>query len=893
MGHSIDVAAVARALLDLPTWQRRLLRLAGREAFSSTDLDRLTALAFLHDAGKAGAGFFAKALPEDVVAAWRRSSGAGQASFGHTAVVAPLLGHTAEFEPYRQALGIDAIRAWGGTDEIEHEVPMLDLWLAAVSHHGVPLSCESLQAAASEARQTWLSPVAGYCPLLGLQELGSAARALWPQAFLDSTPFGVPGAGLTHAFAGLVSLADWIGSNAEPDFFPYDLGGSQDTGRWDAALTRARRVLRELRLDVEAARAALRQQPPDFSATFALPRGASASDVQMAAATAPALSPLVLEAETGSGKTEAALWRFQALFAAGEVDALCFLLPTRVAATSIYERIVGAIERMFPDPESRPNVVLAVPGYLRANGRQGARRDALRDAFDVLWPDDGDRRPLYWAAENSKRYFAAAAVAGTVDQFLLSTLQTRHSHLRGTAVLRSLVVVDEVHASDPYMRGLLRMALRRHHAAGGHSMLLSATLTGDARGELLATDARPKPSLRAARRRDPIAVPVPASAGSAASPYPLLSAPGWSQSFAPAAWNKRIAIELQPAMRDAETVAAIAAKAIAGGARVLVLRNTVRQAVATQRAIEALLGSDHPALFRLQGIAALHHGRYAFADRQQLDSEVNRRFGKTAANAQHALVLCATQTVEISVDCDADFLVTDLAPMDVLLQRLGRLHRHRRRDPHRPLAHRDARCVVLVPPVPLESLLAKGAARGLGIGTRRSAYPDLLGLQLTLEQLRPLADGTPRLLRIPDDNRALVEAACGAAALEARADAEPATWREHRNAMVGIANAAQGQSAYVTVDWSKPWYEASPGDLSADARTRLGLDGIDIELSEDTRSPFGNPIQRLTIPAWMLGAGVENGSLPTVSAVVHAPGGFGFSVGAKRFLYDRRGLTEA
>jgi CRISPR-associated endonuclease/helicase Cas3 len=73
----------------------------------------------------------------------------------------------------------------------------------------------------------------------------------------------------------------------------------------------------------------------------------------------------------------------------------------------------------------------------------------------VQWPDRDVGDPIFWAAENSKRYFAAAAAAATIDQFLLSTLQTKHAHLRTSVLLRSLVVVDEVHASDPNMRTLL------------------------------------------------------------------------------------------------------------------------------------------------------------------------------------------------------------------------------------------------------------------------------------------------------------------------------------------------------------------------------------------------------------------------------------------------------
>ena len=257
----------------------------------------------------------------------------------------------------------------------------------------------------------------------------------------------------------------------------------------------------------------------------------------------------------------------------------------------------------------------------------------MKAAFEVLWPDvDDEPRPLYWAAENSKRYFAAASAAGTIDQFLLSTLQTKHSHVRGTALPRALVVVDEVHASDPYMRVLPAMALQRHQAAGGHGMLLSALLTSDARAQLLATAPQPKPRLRGQRAAWAEERAAADASPAAPAPYPLLSAPQWQQAFEQPPWQKQISLQTLPLMRDAEAVAALAVQAVHAGARVLVLRNTVRQAVATQRALEQLLGTAHPALFRCQQVGTLHHGCFAFVDRQALDEAMTSQFGTAAAS---------------------------------------------------------------------------------------------------------------------------------------------------------------------------------------------------------------------------------------------------------------------
>lgn len=872
VAHCIDVAAVARALMCLPTWRARLERLAGR-ALDELAIDRLTVLAFLHDAGKVSAAFQAQSLGAERYREWARRVGLADADRGHTKVVAPLVGHDPRFAPHRAALGLTALRAWdGGTGAY------LELWLAAVSHHGEPLGLAGLQGVAG-AWRTWTAEVDGYTPLDGLGQLGTSARLLWPAAFdLAAPPQGPYPPAFVHAFAGLVSLADWIGSNDDASAFCYE-HAAQDLSRWPAAQHRAAEVLRRMCIDVDDLRADLKQRQPTFNQLF----GFSPSLVQEATALTTWTNPVVLEAETGSGKTEAALWRFKALFENGDVDALCFLLPTRVAATAIAARIDGFICKLFPDAARRPNTVLAVPSYLRANGQDGERLPG----FEVLWPDSTE--PLmYWAAENSKRYFAATAAAGTVDQFLLSTLQTKHSHLRGTALLRALVVVDEVHASDRFMRVLLGHALRRHVAAGGHALLLSATLTSDLRDELLNVP-RARPRLRSAASQPP-APPAPSAPSTPLSDYPRISAPLQAPWIGPMDKQKRIDVRLQPWMRDPQAVARCAAEALLAGARVLVLRNTVRQAVATQQALEELLGLDHPALFRCQGVVALHHGRYALPDRQALDRAVTEQFGKNAASCSQPLVLCATQTIEISVDCDADLMITDLAPMDVLLQRLGRLHRHRARDPHRPDAHQQAQAIVLTPgSLDLAPLLAQGATRGLGIGPR-SAYPDLLCLQATLNALTD-----PRLqpLVIPEHNRELVERSCSVAALQALANAGGPAWLTHLADVAGLGSAQGGQAQLSVVNWFQPWEDAVPGDLKIEARTRLGLDGIDIDLPAAwLRSAFGHDIERITVPAWMLGTSAAESTLaPTAQNLLWAPEGACFSVRDTRFFYGRHGLA--
>ena len=846
VAHCLDVAAVFQALLQLPVLRRRLERLAGR-SLDAIDLTRLTVLAFLHDAGKAGAGFYSKALEPAL-----RLPIAQQ---GHTRCVAPLLHGDATYEPHRQAIRLHEFLQW--TPDPHNAA---DLWLAAISHHGQPLTLNDLLPAHAVFSPTWTQSVDGYCAIDGLRELGHTAAAIWPEAWGPETRgYASP---LVHAFAGLVALADWVGSNTRAqDFFPYNLVASQDAARWPASVARAAHALRATGLDMQLARDDLRRRTPSFEQLFQV---RSPRPLQLAAADHPDQTLVVLEADTGSGKTEAALWRFKTLFEAGEVDALCFLLPTRVAATGIYQRLQHFVERAFPDPALRPPFVLAVPSDLQANGAHGQR---LAEGFEVLWPDAEDVPPArFWAAENCKRYFAAGLVAGTIDQFLLSALRTGHSHLRAALTLRSLVVVDEVHASDAYMGQLLRQALARHAAAGGHALLLSATLTGHARGLLMRCAGVESPQLAAPD-----------------APYPSLTV-GWAVHAVPAhGRDKQVRVDTLPAMRTPQDVANVAAAAIEKGLRVMVVRNSVRQAVATQQALELLLGADHPALFRLRGVASLHHGRYALPDRQALDVAVGERFGGGAATQTAPAVLVGTQTLEISVDCDCDLLISDIAPIDVLLQRMGRLYRHAERDPHR--ASRQACCVLLVPEHrDLSLLMSPGAARGLGIGPR-SAYDDLLLIEATWRA----AENTS-VWRIPQNNRALVEAGCDPGSLHRLAEEMGGNWPQHWQAVQGRYSAQRGQALPVSIDWRAPWAQASRGELDAQARTRLGLDTLRLALPTPAVSAFGHELRDLPVPAWMCP------DLPNDAQAFNwqreGEGALLLGVADRSFVYDRWGLRR-
>lgn len=406
------------------------------------------------------------------------------------------------------------------------------------------------------------------------------------------------------------------------------------------------------------------------------------------------LGPLViLESETGSGKTEAALWRFVHLFRAGLADSLYFALPTRVAASQVYSRIQTAIKNLWP--ENPPLTIRALPGYVNADG---ADIKHLPD-FEVLWSDKPDDAKAHqrWAAESAKRFLAAPIAVGTIDQALLGALQVRH-----TMLARSFLVVEEVHASDPYMTVLLEHLLKAYLNNGGQVLLLSATLGSTARNRYLAL---------APKVKRPQAKPMSFDAA-CAIPYPAISDHHKTRAVDATGNTKQVAWTAHDIIDSPDKIANMAIEAAKLGAKVLVIHNTVSSAIATLTAIEKNI-PDQAWLFTVNGIPTLHHSRFSRQDRPVMDRIIGAQLGKNRPAGP--CVVVGTQTLEQSLDIDADVLITDLCPMDVLLQRIGRLHRHIRPASERPKAFRAAQVWVLTSAGhDLNPLIAK-SQHGLGM----------------------------------------------------------------------------------------------------------------------------------------------------------------------------------
>ena len=467
---------------------------------------------------------------------------------------------------------------------------MRTVLFAVFAHHGRPID-RNITAAISWGRVRLRN--SRTIPFQLPPRLGSCFAAGFPKHFYPN-PKASNQAAVCAFFAGLVALADWLGSDRQ--FFPFMPALSirlHARARGQARRAAAAIGLR-LRRNEDSNVVGGRESPTTTG--FAAPN----PQQQLVGSFPLQERLLILEAETGSGKTEAAFWRFGRLFEAGLVDGLYFALPTRAAAVQLHRRIHKMLQTLLWSGGS--GAVLAVPGYFRAGEAEGV---ALPH-WQVHWDDDGrtseDKLAARWAAENSKRYLAATVAVGTVDQAMLGALYVKHAHLRSAALSRSLLVIDEVHASDSYMAEVQGHLLRIQMDRGGHAMLMSATLGSRARSKWLQVA---QPSYEAAVQ----------------TAYPAL----WcSKQVVPATTDsgstaKPVAMALVSTMA-AEPCVQLALDAARRGARVLVVRNTVKAAVETWQAVQQAGGEQ--VLLTVHDGPALHHSRFAPEDRRLLDQAV-------------------------------------------------------------------------------------------------------------------------------------------------------------------------------------------------------------------------------------------------------------------------------
>jgi len=862
IAHSADVAAVTRRLLQPDSFVR--VRLEGTEGHEIDDplLAFLIFLAALHDLGKANHSFQAM-----LRAALR---GVRTRSEGHVLVVFRTLeadGMSLEDNESLSQVILDVLaqRVAGDQDF----VPLLE---AAIAHHGKPyaVNAPAVDTTALNppaVRKLW-APVPGSTGLGPFDEIRriSLHAARWSGADAAGLVRRLPSRpAFTHLFAGLVTLADWIGSTVAA--FPFAPEADADPDAyWQEAIERADYACRQI--GVVATRKLISLPATGVYATlfpsvFGPDESATPTALQHHVATMAlpkAGTCVLIESATGSGKTEAALALYARLRDADLVGGMMFALPTRATARAMHHRVRSMAAHLY-GPEA-PGVTLAVGGASPAYQTP----TALIAEHALVYDDQDDvaAELANWSSCHAKKFLAAELVVGTIDQALLAALAVKHAHIRLAGISRQLLVVDEVHSHDRYMLEVLVSLLRFHAEAGGISLLMSATLASAAR-ELLGPSANSVVTYEDAVRR----------------PYPTVATLERDATWRDLAVGDNVPPRRAHWWLSDETAAIQAALAGAkAGARVCILRNTVRDAQATVSSFEP---ADQVLLWRPAegGQPTAYHARFTLPDRAVLDERILASFGK--GGSAGGSILVATQVIEQSLDVDFDLLVTDLAPVEILLQRLGRVHRHRERDAERPGAFREPIMVVIAPQAPFAATRDYRGPHGWG-----TVYQNLPALELT----RRLIAQRP-FIEVPSMNRALLEGVYHASPLDELRN-EPG-WAVVMDSILGRQLGARMIAGDSKLDFHQTYGQnASRFQQDERVRTRIGDDSIDVSIEPPAPCWYamGETADTVPLPLWQLRGMGDQVDLKDVriSGAITAGGVAQYELGAHHLLrYEATG----
>ncbi len=759
--HSLDVAAVGEALLMRhPGLGRALPGLLGLTQDQAVHLVRF--LLGIHDIGKFAKKFQAK-VPDLYPDCFGDSPAGVAARYDHGAGG---LGLARAVPDLFSLPGESSDGVWW---------PLLS---AVMGHHGAPPDIgvnPSHAAVTAEFGRSGIEAASSFVERLRQlftlpKELPRLERARIRRA--------------SYAVAGVAVLADWIGSKQE--WFPYQDPASGVEGYWSLARQRAADAIEWAEVLPDGSSSSLDYGDLIGERIEPSPMQQWAGTVQLP--TGPAL--FMIEDETGSGKTEAALMLAHRLMAHGHTDGLYIALPTMATANAMFDRLAASYRRLFT-ADSRPSIALAHgardlhPGFRSVTLRAG-REEALYGGSEG-WSEQSDTTAsaacAAWVAEDRRRAFLADVGAGTIDQALLSVLPSRHQSLRLLGLMRRVLILDEVHAYDAYVQREMERLLEFQAALGGSAILLSATLPLFTRHRLARAFSK--------------GLGVSAQHTDSSMQYPLATvcaSDGASFTRVPGQARRARTLPVR-FLRSSEEALSQVVHAAGAGKAVLYIRNTVDDALVAHATLTA------------RGLApALFHARFALADRLNIETSVVVRFGKRSESAARSgQVLVATQVVEQSLDLDFDVLISDLAPIDLLIQRAGRLWRHDRleRTGHPEL-------LVVAPeaaPDADEQWFARAFPRA------KYVYRDHARLWLTV---RALADAG--VIESPAGLRGLVESVYGP-----EADARlPRALQSYFFDAEGRAGADRGIATANLLDLSKG-YVRDGGAWDADVRTPTRL----------------------------------------------------------------------
>lgn len=463
--------------------------------------------------------------------------------------------------------------------------------------------------------------------------------------------------------SGMLVTADWIASNTT--YFP--LISADEQGQFSDYPERTEAAWNKIHFtDIWNSTARFGLDDEAFKERFGFLPNPTQADIISTATDAESSGIYIIEAPMGLGKTEAALALSEILAARAGAGGMFFGMPTQATSNGIFPRLEKWADGLAEDEQTLLAIKLA-------HGNAALNED-YRELFtghsNLNIESDSGLIVHDWFS-GRKQTLLSDFVIGTVDQLLMAALKQKHVMLKHFGLSGKVVVVDECHAYDAYMSKYLDMAIQWLGIYKVPVIILSATLPAKRRAELVEAYVG-----RGLKCID--------DAWKSSLAYPLLTytEKNFVKQKALSFSGEQKEISVKTIYRD--EVTARAGYAAERGGCVGVIVNTVRKA----QEIAAELQSAFP-----KAEVIIMHAQFIMTDRAKREEQILKRVGKhSTPESRHGLIIVGTQVLEQSLDLDFDLMITELCPMDLLLQRTGRLHRHNR---VRPQGLETACCFVL------------------------------------------------------------------------------------------------------------------------------------------------------------------------------------------------------
>ena len=623
--HLIDVAAVADALWHLvfpSETKRRLSLMAGSSSCDAVGT-WIAFLAGLHDIGKCSPAFQKKSRERKEVLLQLGFRFPHGVSAHHGRVTAKVLSALLADPPSGlPAVAPDTAR---------------NLAQALGGHHGVPTSLGDINSKElGDIGGIWQRSRAWLVEALG--EFTEVSNSPPPPKL--GTSFG-----FLAFLSGLVSVADWIGSSEE--HFPYVARPNAHQAYGEYARGRARDALESMGW--------IGWSPPDecvgFSSLFRFPLGPAPLQqlVDSLADSIPDPAMVLIEAPTGDGKTEAAFFLADHWNCTSGQRGTYIAMPTQATANAMFARFQQYLQQRYP--QQAVNFHLLHGQASLSTDYQQLKKIAQVYGQGQTSSDTGQIMAQEWFTYRKRGLLGPFAV-GTIDQALMAALPVRHGLVRMFGLAHKTVIFDEVHAYDTYTSNLLERLLTWLSELGCSVVMLSATLPASRRHALIKAYTGCSPDQQ-----------------EAGYPRITIAARGMKKSETFTARDSRT-VQIEWVSSDFGVLAGDLKKVLEDGGCAACICNTVRGAQEFYDILKEALRDTEIEL-------DLFHARFPFEQRDQREKRVQDRFGKDG-NRPRAAILVATQVIEQSLDIDFDLMISELAPVDLLLQRAGRLHRHER-----------------------------------------------------------------------------------------------------------------------------------------------------------------------------------------------------------------------